>query len=65
LHLPWSKEGKLIKAIKDSNLEKVENLLFSGANPNTIDAADRSVLLHAIARGNSHIVLTAVQNKLN
>jgi uncharacterized protein len=65
LHLPWSKEGKLIKAIKDSNLEKVENLLFSGANPNTMDAADRSVLLHAIARGNSHIVLCLLKAGAN
>ena len=48
--MPWTKEGKLLKAAKAGDARKVRGLLEDGVDPNTKDAAERYVLVHAAAR---------------
>ena len=56
MQLPWSKNAKLLKAVKSEDLEKVQLLLKSGADPNTKDMVGRYVLVFAAAKNNVKIV---------
>lgn len=60
--LPWSKEGKLFNAVKNSNYYKVEELLNRKVDPNICDMVDRHILSHAAARGNPQIIELLLKN---
>ena len=54
--LPWSKEGKLLAAVKNNNFFKVEELLNKKVGPNIRDMVGRHILNYAAVRGNPQII---------
>ncbi|TFB11465.1 ankyrin repeat domain-containing protein [Candidatus Marinimicrobia bacterium MT.SAG.3] len=54
--LPWSKEGRLLAAVKNNNFYKVEELLNKKVDPNIRDMVDRHILNYAAVRGNPQII---------